>query len=170
MICGTSIGDLFARSDRLYVKLYTQETNVRIYIVCDSSASMSYQGDAAWGSKLEVARTLAAALTWMLLRQNDAVGLLAQETEASGDILIRPSQKPSQFGLILQHLQAVVPAGGPCLAHLASASGASDPSPQHCVAVHGLVGAGRKSDRRHCRNCGSWGMSAWSFKHWIVTK
>jgi uncharacterized protein (DUF58 family) len=54
----------------------------------------------------------------MLLRQNDAVGFLAQEAEASGDILIRPSQKPSQFGLILQHLQAVVPTGGPCLAHL----------------------------------------------------
>ncbi len=109
---------LFARSDRLYVKLYTQETNVRVYIVCDGSASMSYQGEAAWGSKLEVARTLSAALTWMLLRQNDAVGLLVQDANAGGDVLIRPSQKPSQFGLLLQHLQGVTPARGPCLPHL----------------------------------------------------
>jgi uncharacterized protein (DUF58 family) len=109
---------LFARSDRLYVKLYTQETNVRIYLVCDTSASMSYQGPDAWGSKLEVARTLSAALTWMALRQNDAVGLLALEADAGGAAFIRPSQKPSQFGLMLQHLQAMKPAGGACLADL----------------------------------------------------
>jgi uncharacterized protein (DUF58 family) len=79
---------------------------------------MSYQGRDAWGSKLEVARTLAAALTWMALRQNDAVGLLALEADAGGAAFIRPSQKPSQFGLMLHHLQALQPAGGPCLADL----------------------------------------------------
>jgi hypothetical protein len=72
---------LFARSDRLYVKQYTQETNVRLYVVCDTSASMAYRGRDAWGSKLDVARILAAALSWMLLRQNDAVGLLALSSD-----------------------------------------------------------------------------------------
>jgi uncharacterized protein (DUF58 family) len=100
------------------VKLFTQETNVRFYVVCDTSASMAYQGHEAWGSKLEVARTISAALSWMLLRQNDAVGLLALDAEAGGPTFIRPSQKPSQFGLMLHQLQALKPAGGPCLAEL----------------------------------------------------
>ena len=54
----------------------------------------------------------------MALRQNDAVGLLALEADAGGAAFIRPSQKPSQFGLMLHHLQALKPAGGPCLADL----------------------------------------------------
>jgi uncharacterized protein (DUF58 family) len=109
---------LFARSDRLYVKEYTQETNVRLYVVCDTSASMAYRGGEAWGSKLEVARILAAALAWMLLRQNDAVGLLALGADAEGAEFIRPSQKPSQFGLLLHHLEKLEPAGGPRLGRL----------------------------------------------------
>src|SRR5256885_6216655 len=49
---------LYARSDRLCIKRYMQETNVRFYIVCDSSASMKYRGSAAWASKLECAKIL----------------------------------------------------------------------------------------------------------------
>src|SRR5215469_1694756 len=47
---------LFARSDKLYVKRYTMETNARFYLMCDTSASMAYRGRAAWGSKLDCAR------------------------------------------------------------------------------------------------------------------
>src|SRR5438132_6264891 len=67
---------LYARSDRLCIKRYMQETNVRFYVVCDTSASMKYRGSAAWGSKLECAQILAAALTWFLLKQNDAAGMV----------------------------------------------------------------------------------------------
>lgn len=109
---------LFARSDRLCVKQYTQETNVRVYVVCDTSASMSYRGQKAWGSKLEVCRVLAAALMWMMLRQNDAVGLLSLDEDAEGAQVIPPSQKPSQFGLMLHHLEDLNPAGGPRLGTL----------------------------------------------------
>jgi uncharacterized protein (DUF58 family) len=109
---------LYARSDRLCIKKYTQETNVRFYVVCDTSASMSYRGGEAWGSKLDVARTLAAALTWMLLRQNDAVGLLSLGGEDDAPEFIRPSQKPSQFGIVLHHLEALHATGGECLAKL----------------------------------------------------
>src|SRR5437870_5810251 len=63
---------LYARSDRLCVKRYMQETNARFYVICDSSGSMSYRGTSGWCSKLDWARTLAAAFTWFLLRQNDA--------------------------------------------------------------------------------------------------
>ncbi len=122
---------LYARSDRLCIKRYQLETNVRFYVVCDASASMQYRGSKAWGSKFEVARILAAALTWFLLKQNDAAGLVAlnavtpaqsdgpkQPTDAVSPIFIRPSQRPSQFGLMLQNLDALQPTGGACLGEL----------------------------------------------------
>src|SRR5215469_12604567 len=67
---------LYARSDRLCIKRYMQETNVRFYVVCDASASMKYRGLTAWASKLECAKILSGALTWFLLRQNDAAGMV----------------------------------------------------------------------------------------------
>ena len=109
---------LFARSDRLCIKRYVQETNVRFYVLCDTSASMAYRGGRAWGSKLDVARILAAALCWFLLRQNDAAGMV---TLGAGDEVprfIRPSQRPSQLGLMLRQLDALAPAGGARLARL----------------------------------------------------
>ncbi len=109
---------LYARADRLCVKKYTQETNVRVYVVCDTSASMAYRGAASWGSKLDAARTVAAALAWMMLRQNDAVGLLCLADAQDGAEFIQPSQKPSQFGLLLNRLEALAPAGGPRLPSL----------------------------------------------------
>lgn len=109
---------LYARSNRLCVKKYTQETNVRIYLVIDTSGSMNYRGSDAWASKLEVAKAVAAAMTSLALRQNDAVGLLTMDELAQGSEFIRPSQKPSQFGIMLGHLQNIQPAGGPRLAEL----------------------------------------------------
>src|ERR1041384_7854917 len=81
---------LYARSDRLCIKRYMQETNVRFYVVCDTSASMGYKGAAAWGSKLECAKILAAALSWFLLKQNDAAGMVALIGEKQLPEFIRP--------------------------------------------------------------------------------
>src|SRR5439155_25018548 len=90
---------LYVCSDRLCIKRYMLETNVRFYIVCDTSASMKYRGTAAWGSKLECATVLAAALTWFLLKQNDAVGMVTLTGQGGVPEFIRPSQRPNQFGL-----------------------------------------------------------------------
>lgn len=109
---------LYARSDRLCIKRYMQETNVRFYVVCDTSASMAYRGAQAWGSKLDAARILAAALTWFLLKQNDAAGLVTLGSENDIPQFIRPSQRPNQFGLMLRHLESLQPAGGARLAQL----------------------------------------------------
>lgn len=103
---------LYARTDRLLVKRYDQETNARCYLLCDASASMAYQGAGAWGSKLECAKTFAAALGWLLLRQGDAVGVLTLERYAA------PSRVPHQLGVLLRELEAVVPRGTPGLAAL----------------------------------------------------
>ena len=109
---------LFARSDRLCIKQYMQETNVRFYVVCDTSGSMQYRGSAAWASKLECARVLAAALTWFLLKQNDAAGMVTLSGAEGVPEFIRPSQRPTQFGLVLRHLELLQPAGGARLSQL----------------------------------------------------
>ena len=103
---------LYARSDRLCIKRYMQETNVRFYVVCDTSASMEYRGTAAWGSKLECAKLLAAALTWLLLKQNDAMGMVTLSGREAVPEFIRPSQRPTQFGLVLRQLESLKAAGG----------------------------------------------------------
>ena len=109
---------LYARTDRLCIKRYMQETNVRFYVVCDTSKSMAYRGSTAWASKLDASRILAAALTWLLLKQNDAAGLVALTGPGAVAEFIRPSQRSSQFGLILRHLENLQPAGGPTLSQL----------------------------------------------------
>ncbi len=109
---------LYARSDRLCIKRYMQETNVRFYVVCDTSASMEYRGAGAWGSKLECAKVLAAALTWFLLKQNDAAGMVTLSGQSEVPEFIRPSQRPTQFGLMLRTLETLNPSGGACLSRL----------------------------------------------------
>ena len=65
---------VYGRTDRWYVRESEQETNLRATIVVDASASMGYaSGDNP--SKWEYARALAASLAWLLLAQQDAVGL-----------------------------------------------------------------------------------------------
>ena len=109
---------LFARSDRLCIKRYMQETNARFYVICDTSASMKYQGRGAWGSKLECAKVLAAALTWFLLKQNDAAGMITLNGQDEVPEFIRPSQRPNQFGLMLRQLDSLRGSGGACLSRL----------------------------------------------------
>ncbi len=72
---------LFAKSDRYYIKQYEEETNLRAYLLIDTSGSMLFQsepapGAAAHPSKLRYSISLAAALSYLLVQQQDAVGLL----------------------------------------------------------------------------------------------
>jgi len=66
----------YAKSDRHYRKVFTEETNLRATILLDCSASMDFRGDPRRLAKKQYAAYLAAALSYLLLRQNDAVGLL----------------------------------------------------------------------------------------------
>jgi uncharacterized protein (DUF58 family) len=109
---------LYARNDRLCIKRYMQETNLRFYVVCDTSASMNYRGDTAWGSKLECARVIAAALTWFLLKQNDAAGIITLQGDQHVPEFIRPSQRPNQFGMVLRQLEKLKASGSACLTEL----------------------------------------------------
>ncbi len=66
----------YGKFDKYYVKKYEQETNLRAYLVVDASGSMGYRGDPGRMTKLEYASALAASLAYLLVRQQDAVGLL----------------------------------------------------------------------------------------------
>jgi len=65
---------LYARSDKFYIKQYEDETNVRCMILLDTSASMDYSSGGL--SKLNYGVTLASALSYFIMRQRDAVGLI----------------------------------------------------------------------------------------------
>ncbi|MDF1816866.1 MAG: DUF58 domain-containing protein [Verrucomicrobiales bacterium] len=106
---------VYGKSDRYYIKQYIEETNMRVTILVDASGSMKYAGDEAVSvgesqniSKFQYARYLAAALTYMLVRQQDAVGLV---TFADGiKKYLRPAAKPSQIKMILEELRNTEPA------------------------------------------------------------
>jgi uncharacterized protein (DUF58 family) len=68
-----------ARSDRLYIKQYEDETNLRAVITVDSSASMAYGPEGV--TKIRFCQLMGAALAYLLLSQSDAVGLLSQSGE-----------------------------------------------------------------------------------------
>ena len=65
---------LYARSDRHYIKLFEDETNLRCHLLVDLSKSMDY-GSSTY-NKADYARTLAATLSFFLSNQRDATGLL----------------------------------------------------------------------------------------------
>jgi len=67
---------MLARSDRLFVKQFEEETNLRAMILVDASRSMAWRGAPARLTKRAYADRLAAALALILLRQRDATGLV----------------------------------------------------------------------------------------------
>lgn len=75
---GDDIGNIdwkvYGRSDRLYIKEYEEETNLKAYILLDSSSSMGFKKDGSV-SKLEYAGYLAAGLIYLMMKQQDATGL-----------------------------------------------------------------------------------------------
>ena len=67
---------ILARSDRLFVKQFEEETNLRSMILVDASRSMAWRGTPERLTKRAYADRLAAALALILLRQRDATGLV----------------------------------------------------------------------------------------------
>ena len=65
----------YGKFDKYYVKRFEEETELRAFLVLDCSASMGYAGGAV--SKLTYATWLAAALAWLLVRQQDQAGVVA---------------------------------------------------------------------------------------------
>ncbi len=66
--------NVFARTERTYIRRYEGETNTRLMVLLDASASMGYQSGKV--SKLQYGKYLAAALAYLASRQHDPVGLI----------------------------------------------------------------------------------------------
>ncbi len=98
---------MLARSDKYQIKLFEDETNLRAYILLDCSESMAFKSGEI--DKLSYGAYLAAALTYLLIRQNDAVGLVLFDKEVRQ--YIPPKAHPSQFRRILQSLDGIKSGG-----------------------------------------------------------
>jgi uncharacterized protein (DUF58 family) len=109
---------VFGRSDRIYIKQYEEETNLKAYLLIDGSESMAYPYPHAPSrktasskartavaesaprlSKFEYATYVAASIAYLCLRQQDAVGLALFDDRVRN--FVPPSSNPS-------HLQSVV--------------------------------------------------------------
>jgi uncharacterized protein (DUF58 family) len=97
----------YGKFDKYYVKRFEEETELRAYLVLDSSASMDYRGGGV--SKLDYARMLAAALAYLLLRQQDQVGLVAFGEKLRG--YVAPRSRGGHLSDLLTALDGVVAQG-----------------------------------------------------------
>jgi len=91
---------LFGKTERLYVKRYEEETNLRAHIILDTSRSMLYKSGTV--SKLNYANSLAASLSYLMINQQDAAGLIQFSNKI--DTFIPPKSKPSHLNIILKQL------------------------------------------------------------------
>lgn len=98
---------VLAKSDRKYIKQYEEETNLRAMLLVDTSASMGYGSHGV--TKLDYARQLAAALAYLMLRQNDAVGMFAFATGRAE--LIPPRSTMGHARPLLLLLERLTPGG-----------------------------------------------------------
>jgi uncharacterized protein (DUF58 family) len=97
---------VLGRTDRLYVKQFEEETNLRAQILLDVSGSMGYRHGAG-PTKLEYASYLTAVLAYLMTRQQDAVGLTAFDTEFRLDMPARSS--PRHFNEMMRQLEGLRP-------------------------------------------------------------
>ncbi|MBN2417103.1 DUF58 domain-containing protein [bacterium] len=98
---------VLARTERYYVKRFEEETNLRTLLLLDSSGSMGFSSGGV--SKLAYARFLAAALTHLMLKQRDAVGLVTfSDTIRS---YIPPRSIPGTLNRLLTVMHRLEPEG-----------------------------------------------------------
>ena len=97
---------MLARTDRLYIKQYEEETNMRVQVLLDISGSMGYSYDNKL-TKYDYASYLTAVLSYLMTRQQDSVGLTTFDTEVRLDMPARSS--PRHFNDMMRRLEAIKP-------------------------------------------------------------
>lgn len=99
---------MYGRSNKLYIKQFLQDTNVPVYILLDTSNSMTYRGEADY-DKLDYGRYLTGALTSLMLSQGDSVGLVAFSDRVTTRIPLRGRR--THLNAILTALGRIKPGG-----------------------------------------------------------
>lgn len=94
---------VFGRSDRVFVKQFEEETNFACHVLLDASESMSYRSETAPLSKLEFAKHLAAAISYVVVKQQDAIGLITFDREI--EQAVRPGSHTAHWKLISHILE-----------------------------------------------------------------
>jgi len=97
----------YGKFDRYFVKEYREATNLRGYIFLDVSSSMSYASN-GW-SKFDYGSTLAASLAYLMLKQQDSVGLITFSNKI--EKMIPPKATPGHLFAILKELEERKPDG-----------------------------------------------------------
>ncbi|OYD14796.1 DUF58 domain-containing protein [candidate division WOR-3 bacterium JGI_Cruoil_03_51_56] len=103
---------VYAKTDRFFVREYEEETNLRAYIILDSSGSMGYKTGGI--TKLEYACYLAASLAYLLLHQKDSAGLVVFSDRI--DTYIPARSSPAHLNVLLSQLNKLRPGGDTNLA------------------------------------------------------
>ncbi len=94
---------VFGRTDKYHLKQFEQETNLVCYLLLDISESMRYRSADAAMSKFEYAQCLAAALAYLVLHQQDSVGMVTFDNEIRA--LVRPGSNPSHIKQLIQVME-----------------------------------------------------------------
>ena len=107
---------LFSRTERLHVRQYEEETQLRIFLVLDASASMDFTSRPAAMNKIQFARLAVAGIASLAQRQGDAFGLGLATMELK-DFLRARSSLP-HWKSFIGRLEAVMPSGPTALARV----------------------------------------------------
>ncbi len=96
---------VFGKTERYYIKQFEEETNLACYVVLDASASMAYKSKDAGPTKLQYGSYLAACLSYFIMRQRDAVGMMVFDTKVRD--ALPPRMRQSHLKHILSCLEGV---------------------------------------------------------------
>ena len=99
---------VYAKTDKYYVKKFEAETNITGYLVMDLSKSMGYTYRQEL-TKFDYAICLAAALCYLMIHQNDPVGLITFDEKIRNSL--PPKSQRKQIGNVLSVLANLEPAG-----------------------------------------------------------
>ncbi len=97
---------VYGKTDRFFIKEFEEETNLKAYILMDTSGSMGYGSDGI--NKLEYGCYLSAALSYLMLKQRDSVGLVLFDQKINKYIPPKSALR-SHLHVILQELDKLMP-------------------------------------------------------------
>ncbi len=97
---------VYAKTDRFFIKEFEEETNLKAYILLDTSGSMGYSSNGV--NKLEYSSYLSAALSYLMLKQRDAVGLVVFDQSIRKYIPPKSALK-SHLHVLLEELDKIEP-------------------------------------------------------------